>query len=264
MIGLTQMNDSLGSEALGSKVLEGETFEDEAFEPESANNTHSLNSLTSTDRGNLPEETRRTLVQLLKGPYLSEQGFPTLWATLLRGEDVIREQLGNLFLDLVIDPTAGVAFVRNMESEERVLPKVVRSLQLTLLDTALVLYLREQLLNAEATGRRAFVGLSDMADTLGVYRNIAQTDQASFNKRVNASIKKMQERSVLQQTSEEGRFEISPVLRMIFDADQVIAVTKEIKNMISEGAGLIREPAGMEASLGSKDHEDPRESGVEP
>ena len=195
----------------------------------------SLNRLTSTDCGQLPEATRRALVQLLRGPYISEERHSKVWATLLRSQDDIKKRLGDLFLELVIDVDARVAFVRNMEAKESELPKVVRSQRLTLLDTALVIFLREQLLNAEATGRRSFVGYTDIIDHLSVYRNMERIDEAAFIRRLRSSIEKMKNHSVLLSTAEDDRFEISPILRLVFDADQVIAVTKEIERMLGEG-----------------------------
>lgn len=190
--------------------------------------------LTSSDHGSLPEATRRVLVQLLRGPYVSRERHSKAWAALLRAEDIIRERLGDLFLELVMDVDAGIAFVRNMESDEVELPRVVRSQRLTLIDTALVLFLREQLLHAEATGRRVFVGRADIIDQMSVYRSNAQIDEAGFNKKVRASIEKMKDQSILLATVEEDRFEISPILRLIFDANQVLAVTEEIRGLVSE------------------------------
>jgi hypothetical protein len=199
----------------------------------------SFDGLTPSDRGKLPEDTRKVLVQLLRGPYVSQERHAKSWAVLLRAEDVIRERLGDLFLELVVDIDAGLAFVRNMESDEAELPRVIRSKRLTLIDTALVLFLREQLLNAEATGRRVFVGRADITDQMSVYRNLSQIDESGFNKRVRTSIEKMKDQSVLLPTAEEDRFEVSPILRLVFNADQVIAVTKEVSRFVNEGAEAV-------------------------
>ena len=194
-----------------------------------------LNSLSQADYGLLPQATRMALVQLLRGPYVSEERSPNIWATLLRAEGEIRQRLGDLFLELVVDNDKRIAFIRNMQSDEGEFPRVVRSQPLTLLDTALVLFLREQLLNAEAAGRRVFVGKTDIVDSLSVYRNLIKVDESTFNHRVHASIKKMKNNSVLLPTVEDERYEVSPILRLTFDADQVVAVTNEIRRMIAEG-----------------------------
>ncbi|MDR2957038.1 MAG: DUF4194 domain-containing protein [Coriobacteriales bacterium] len=206
------------------------------YESSEAEQTN-LNRLTASDYGLLPQATRSALVQLLKGPYISEAQNPNVWATILQAEDEIKQRLGDLFLELIIDTEINVAFIRNMYSEDQELPKVVRSHSLTLLDTALVLFLREQLLNAEATGRRVYIDRSDIQDSLSVYRNLLLIDETAFIDRVNTSITRMKNQSVLLPTVEVNRYEISPILRLIFDADQVLTVTKEISRLIDESRG---------------------------
>ncbi|MFT3860780.1 DUF4194 domain-containing protein [Micropruina sp.] len=179
--------------------------------------------------GGLPESTSRALVQLLQGPYLMRERHPKLWPALLADEPVIRQRLADLFLDLVIDTDAGLAFVRNRNDLEGDLPKVIRSTPLTLIDTALVLHLRDLLLRAEASEGRVFVGRDEIDDHLGVYAAASSTDRVTFAKRVNASVEKLKKNSVLLSSAEEGRYEVSPILAMVFDADQVLAVARELR-----------------------------------
>lgn len=191
--------------------------------------------LTAADPGRLPEQTRRVLVGLLQGPYLRRDRHSKLWPALIADEPVIRERLGDLFLELVLDLDAGLAFVRNLSGDEDI-PRVIRSTPLTLIDTALVLYLREQLLHAEAAATRVFIGRDEIDDHLAVYRSAGSTDPATFAKRVNASVEKLKKASVLLSTAEEGRYEVSPILGMVFDADEVLAVARELKALALAGA----------------------------
>lgn len=183
----------------------------------------------------LPDATRRVLVQLLKGPYVMRDRHPQLWPSLSADEAVIRERLADLFLELVLDRDAGVAFVRNAASEAGDVPKVIRNTPLTLIDTALVLFLRDRLLRAEASAGRVFVGRDEIDDQLAVYRPATSTDATTFARRVNASVEKLKNNSVLLGTGEEDRFEVSPILGMVFDADQVLAVTAELRALVAEG-----------------------------
>ena len=88
------------------------------------------------DAGELPDRTRRVLLRLVRGPYLSGAREAQLWAVLLTDEMVIRSRLADLFLELVIDRDNAFAFVRNAPSDD--VPKAVRSEALTFLDTAAV------------------------------------------------------------------------------------------------------------------------------
>ncbi|MGB7963719.1 MAG: DUF4194 domain-containing protein [Propionicimonas sp.] len=185
--------------------------------------------LTASDRGRLPVLTRRVLVGLLQGPYLARMLHPNLWPVLVAEEDLIRERLGDLFLDLVFDQETGVAFVRPMTDEEVDLPRTIRSMPLTFIDTVLLLFLRERLLRA--SGARAFVGRDEIDEHCEAFRATDDTNLSLFAKRINASVSKLKDNSILRTTSEENRFEISPVLGLVFDADVVRAVAAELRRM---------------------------------
>jgi hypothetical protein len=188
------------------------------------------------DTGQLRDRSRRALVQLVKGPYLSSARHANLWSALLSDEGPIRSRLADLYLDLVLDLEAEVAFVRNVGAavERTDLPKVLRTAPLTFLDTALLLHLRQQLLH-DAGGAKTIVGRDEAADQLRVYQGLDKSDPAGFAKRIDASWNKMVRYGLLAATSTEGRFEVSPVLRLVFGADEIRAVQEEYRRL-TEGA----------------------------
>jgi hypothetical protein len=184
------------------------------------------------DKGTLREPSRRVLVQLLRGPYLSASRHGNLWTALLSDEDAVRSSLADLFLELVTDHAAQVAFVRNTSADVDA-PKVMRTATLTFLDTALLLHLRQTLLQ-ESGGRKTIVGADEVADQLQVYRGKDNADMAGFSKRVNSSWQKMVKYGLLAATSTEGRFEVSPVLRLVFGAEEIAAVQSEYRRLAAE------------------------------
>ncbi|MBK8460428.1 MAG: DUF4194 domain-containing protein [Micropruina sp.] len=199
-------------------------------------------ALTRSDRGRLPALTRRVLVSLLQGPYLARALHPNLWPVLVVEEDLVRERLGDLFLDLVLDQESGVAFVRPMTDDEVDLPRTIRSMPLTYIDTVLALFLRERLLRA--SGGRVFVGRDEIDEHCEPFRSAEDTNLSLYAKRVNASVSKFKDASILRTTNEEDRFEISPVLGLVFDADVVSAVTAELRQL----AGEVAEPSSEDDS----------------
>lgn len=190
-------------------------------------------ALWDGDTGTLREASRRALVQLLRGPYLSARRHGQLWNALLADENEIRSRLAELFLDLVVDTEAELAFVRNAEPDTLDAPSVVRSAPMTFLDTALLLHLRQHLLQGGG-GDRVIVGADELLDQLQVYRSRDDADPAMFAKRVNASWTKLEKYGILARTSTEGRFEISPVLRLVFGAEEIAAVQAEFARIASE------------------------------
>ena len=169
---------------------------------------------------------------LIRGPYLrASSGDGRLWKALLRDERHVRGRLADLYLDLVLDADAGLAFVRNLALDDA--PKVVRNHPLTLLDTALLLFLRRRLLAQQGAETRAFVGRDEIEDQLRSFRPAELTDKKGFDDRIGAAINKMKKNSVLLATDDEQRWEVSPVLALVFGADEVTAVTGELERLVA-------------------------------
>lgn len=185
------------------------------------------------DAGSLPESSRRALVQLLRGPYLSASRHPQLWAALLRDRDAITARLNELFLEPVVDDDGGVAYVRGVSVPEVDLPKVVRTASLTFLDTAMVLVLR-QLLLAHGNDVRAIVGQDEIYEQLQVYRGRDGRDETDFGRRLNASWTNMEKHGFIARTQTAGRVEISPVLRTVFGAEEIRALREEYQRIAQE------------------------------
>lgn len=188
--------------------------------------------LFAGDSGELEQETRRVLVQLLAGPSLDGRRHPKLWPVLVRDEALIRRRLSELFLDLVIDADLQVAFTRQADAGDLETPVLLRRAQLTFLDSIMLLHLRQRLTQADAQGERAVISVDEIVEHMSVYERSANTDRAGFNKRVQASIEKIKTHSILQKIrSSEDRFEISPTLKLLFSAEAVQALTRTYQRM---------------------------------
>ncbi|WP_064077665.1 DUF4194 domain-containing protein [Prescottella equi] len=185
------------------------------------------------DAGELDVPTRRALVQLLKGPLVTSGKHPDVWRTVIREEPLLRSRLSDVFLDLVVDDENELAFTRPADTGDIDAPTVLRTERLTFMDTVMLLALRQRLLRAQP-GERVLVDLDELREQLEVYRSAADTDPAGFAKRVNASWKKLDKYSLLSKTSTDDRMEVSPVLRQLFDADQIALVENEFRRIAEE------------------------------
>ncbi|MDN6021696.1 MAG: DUF4194 domain-containing protein, partial [Acidipropionibacterium jensenii] len=146
-------------------------------------------------------------------------------------------------------PARGGAFNSNAAaSHSDDLPKVTRSTPLSLLDTCLVLLLRDALLRAETQDSRAFIDRAEIDDAMSVYRPVTFTDEAMFDRRVSTAVERFKSNSVLLSTAEEERFEISPVLALIFDANEVSTVRQAIDRLAN--------PPSSTATSGDTDGDD--------
>ena len=194
--------------------------------------------LYPTDTGRLPLEARRVLVQLLSGPSLDGRRHGRLWPVLLRHREVVASRLHDLFLELVIDPDAQVAFVRQADTGELDTPILLRRAPLTFLESVLLLYLRGQLADAELRGERAVVSHDEMLEQMRLYERELNTDQAGFDRRAKAAIEKAKKNNLIAAIrNSEGRFEISPTLRLLFSAEQVAELSRIYARLIPGDAG---------------------------
>jgi Domain of unknown function (DUF4194) len=176
-------------------------------------------SLFADDTGALRLDTRRAIVQLLLGP-----------AVLLRDEVVTRSRLHELFLDLVIDREQQVAFTRQVSSPELELPVLLRRTPLTLLDSALLLFLRQRLTESDAQLERAVVSTQEMAEHLSMFQRDATTDHARFGKQVQHAIDNAVKYSLLRKLrNTDERFEVAATLKLLFSAEEVQALAQSYR-----------------------------------
>jgi len=221
-----------------------EPVPDDAATPVHLDDAQPASVLFVNDTGELPLDTRRVLVQLLSGPSLEGRRHPRLWPVLLRDEQVIRRRLAELFLELVLDRDLQVAFTSQVAAEELDIPILLRRAQLTFIDSVLLLFLRQRLTQADSHGERAVISRDEMVENLTPYERAASTDRAGFSKRVNASIEKLKKHNILQKLrASDDRFEIAPTLKLLFSAEEIIALTALYDRMAAgELPTLARQP----------------------
>jgi hypothetical protein len=179
------------------------------------------------DTGELPMETRRVLVHLLLGPALDAQRQTKLWPVLLRDERVLRSRLHELFLELVVDHEQRVAFTRQVVDEAADVPVLLRKAALTFVQSALLLFLRQQLTQADARGERAVVSLEEMREHLRVFEQDRSVDRAKFERQASNAVEKAAQLNLIRRLrGGDERYEVSPALKLLFPAEQIQALTE--------------------------------------
>ena len=205
------------------------------------------NAVFVGDSAELPLETRRVLVQLLSGPVLDAQRQTKLWPVLLRDEDTLRTRLHELFLELVVDYDQQVAFTRQVVDPEVDIPILLRKTTLTFLQSALLLYLREQLIQADARGERAVTAREDMIEHLSVFDRDRNTDQAKFRKQAEAAVDEAAALNLIRKLrGGEERYEVSPTLKLLFSAEEIQALTRSYEIAARQGGLFSRDEDSQE------------------
>lgn len=192
--------------------------------------------LYPSDQGQLGLDARRLLVRLHRGPLIDAKKNPGLWNELLKHESDLRVQLGNVFQELIIDRDLGVAFTREADTGDIDVPRLLRTSRLTFIDSVLLLHLRQLLNQSEAYDKRATVSLDDIKGHLQLFEPQDNKDRAGFLKRTQAAIEKAKKNSLLIKIrGSEERFEVSPVLKILFSADHIIrlqAIYKDLQHKL--------------------------------
>ncbi|MFP7365563.1 DUF4194 domain-containing protein [Corynebacterium callunae] len=196
-----------------------------------------IEPLWTGDSGTLTFDSRRALVQLLKGPLLRKSKHSELWSAVTTDTEALRSRLADVFLDLIVDEDAGIAFTRMaVPDNELKIPVVLRVDRLKHVDTLILLHLRNEL-GLSAPGERVIVDVEELRDQVRSYQRTDDLDDAAYNKRFNSAITRIRNTyHLLDETETEGRFEVSPVLRHIFDVDTVTALRDEYARYALSGA----------------------------
>lgn len=185
------------------------------------------------DTGTLSFASRRALARLLTGPLVQSHRQPEIWAAVVSDEPALRSRLADVFLDLVLDHDAGIAFTRQVDTSGHVeVPAVLRTETLSHMDTVLLLHLRSELSVAQP-GERVIVDRTDVTEQIDVYRRVIDSDRARYTRKFDASWNRLKTYSLLTETETEGRAEVSPVLRHLFDADVVAGIRDEYQALVA-------------------------------
>lgn len=187
------------------------------------------------DVGTLPADARRALCKLLSGPFLDDAH--SAWPALLREEAALRSRLSDLFLELVIDRERKVAFARQADTGDLDAPLLMRVQALSFMESVLIVHLRHALVEAEGQDQRAVVSQGDLTEALNVYLEQGVSDTVGAAAKVNSAIEKLRTAGILRiLRGGERRFEVSPVLRLLFTAEDVEALGRLYASSAQAGA----------------------------
>ncbi|MYM88906.1 DUF4194 domain-containing protein [Rugamonas sp. FT82W] len=185
------------------------------------------------DQGTLSVDTRRAFVQLLQGPSVDGRRQTKLWQVLLRDEALLRQHLHNIFLELVVDYDQSVAFTRQLFAESVDAPVLLRRASLTFLESVLVLFLRQRLIQADVEGERAVVSKSEMFEHLSAYERDRNVDHARFERQMNNAVEKTKKLNLIHKIrGGEERFEVSPTLKLLFPAEDIEALAQTYQSIL--------------------------------
>ncbi|SRR5216683_1053366 len=135
----------------------------------------------------LPEPARRALVSLLMNRYVSRARHRMAWEGILTYENDLRARLDEMYLDLVVDHEAEVAFKRQQDGDD--VPRVLRREKALTRDASfLLIFLRRECAFADPDDGPVVVTRDQIGEFLRAYREEGDSDGARFSRRVDAAI----------------------------------------------------------------------------
>ena len=163
----------------------------------------------------------RILTTLLKGVVYAEND-PVLWQSLLTLQARVREQMGLLGLELMLDESESYAWLRTSEAvnDEVELPRLMPRRPLSFQVSLLLALLRKKLTEFDAHGNdtRLILSRDDMLELIRVFMP-AGSNEANIVKQVDSSINKIVQLGFLRKLkNEEKRFEVRRILKAFVDA----------------------------------------------
>ena len=228
-----------------------ETEEHAASEASQFNNN--LENELATESSTMPHEARRVLVYLMRqGAVLAAENLK-LFQQMCRYETAIRQHLAEVYIQLVLDSKQGVAYIINAESMSDIdedvstgsddFPTLIRKRTLTLYDTLVLLILRKYYQERETAGeQRIIIDVERIQASLIPFIPITNHDSKD-RKKLSGSLEKLSEKKVLSVLrGEEGRYEITPIIRYVVNAEF-------LQNLLTEYEQLANKTSATDSEL---------------
>lgn len=232
---------------------ESYTSEEEGDNPADTE-ARALSQIALADEQNqgMPPEAKRALVSLLRqGVILSSQK-SKLFESICRYQIDIRRHLADMYLKLVLDDKTGVAFVASVTDDElsdsESLVDVVTEEEsvslisrrtLSLYDTLLLLVLRKHYQERETSGeQKVVIDVERIESNLTPFLALTNNSK-SDRKKLNAAVQKMVEKRILSSVrGSDDRYEITPIIRYVVNAEFLESMLLEYKKLASDAGDL--------------------------
>lgn len=223
-------------------------------EDSQSNEDASLFDDTAADDSNektMPPEARRALVSLLRQGVILYARKAKLFESLCQHQAAVRRHLSEVYLKLVLDERAGVAFVAGIQSEEdderdnwddEEPVSLISKRTLSIYDTLLLLVLRKHYQDRETSGEQRIVIDTERVEShLTPFLPLTNSTK-SDRKQLSAALQKMVKKKILSPVrGSDDRFEITPVIRYVVNAEFLESMLNEYLKIARENGLWLHE-----------------------
>ena len=171
----------------------------------------------------LPDLARRALVTLLMNRYVSRARHRAAWDGIRVYRAELSARLDEMFLDLVVDEDAGVAFKRQQDGED--VPRVLRRERPLTRDASFVLiHLAQEYAQADPDDGPVVITRDQIGEFLRTFREEGDSDDARFSRRVDGAINTLIKpwQIIERDPNVDYLFTISPVIAPLIGPDEMV------------------------------------------
>lgn len=181
--------------------------------------TEFRNAGGGTAQARAAEELPGVATRLFKGVVYAEAD-EKIWQSLVGLSSQVRDYVGVLGLDLILDESEGYAFLKSQDDPEGALPRLVARRQLTFNVSLLLALLRRRLLefDTHSSEVRLIMTEQDIADMVAVFLP-ESSNEARIMDQLSTNLKRVVELGFLRKLrGQPGTYEVARILKAFVDA----------------------------------------------
>lgn len=192
--------------------------------------------LFAGDRGVLDADVRRVLVRLLQRRFLLAARNRDEWRILLDNQQVIESRLNDLFVQLEIDHGRGIAYKRQVRSDELDVPILLRDDAYSRAETLVLVHLRTVYQRESTAGEQsARVDVEEVEQTVLTYFAESDGDTARRQRAVRKALERLRQDGVVEEES-EGRYRISSLVEIALNAERMVELSAWLREQAARRA----------------------------
>lgn len=213
---------------------------DEA-EQASLENAMEETAQSDLEQGRLASDARRALVELMRNGVVMADAKPGIFELLCRYQPLIEDHLADMYLRLLIDPSAGIALLLQQqsdeESDEEESSALIYRRTLSLFDTLLLLVLRKHYQKRQTAGeQQVIIDIERIEAQLTPFLPLTNSSRIERRK-LNGAINKMKDRKLLASVrGDDERFEITPVICYVVNAEFLEHLLTQYRDLVDQVA----------------------------
>lgn len=178
------------------------------------------------DSGTLDADVRAVITSLMSRRVMLGRNDPPMWETFIANEVAVTSHFHNMYIDLVVDRNAQVAFKRQVHPEGVDYRVLLRDQRASREMSAAVLFLRSEYNRQAHSGiERVSVTRTDLIAEVETFWPETETNRRARGGNVNAAIRSLTEQYLLIGNKDADEWEVSPAIQTLFSAEAITQLT---------------------------------------